>query len=66
MPTFTANRSSSAILKNVLHEEVSTVKVPLRASSATAEVAQGNIEPPQTPSNSKKDPNSIAERSQDV
>lgn len=35
IPTFTANRSSSAILKNVLHEECPTVTVPLRAISTT-------------------------------
>merc|ERR1712223_1686523 len=56
IPTFAANRSSSAILKDVLHEEVSTVKVPLRASSTTAEVAQRNNESTPTPSNVKKGP----------
>ena len=66
MPTFTANRSSSAILKNVLHEEVSTVKVPLRASSASADVIQGNNEAIKTPSNTKTDPISISESTQDV
>ena len=40
MPTFTANRSSSAILKNVLHEEHSVVTVPLRTLSAAGSVSR--------------------------
>ena len=42
IPTFTANRSSSAILKNVLHEECPTVTVPLRAISTTRNLLHPN------------------------
>ena len=43
IPTFTANRSSSAILKNVLHEESATVTVPARAISTTGNLIHPNI-----------------------
>ena len=37
MPTFTVNRSSSSILKHVLHEEASAVSVPLKSSTVAEE-----------------------------
>ena len=43
MPTFAANRSSSAILKNVLHEERSAVTVPLRPVNVTGDGLYGSI-----------------------
>ena len=51
IPTFTANRSSSAILKNVLHEERATVTVPSRAISATGNLIHPDNAPETNSSN---------------
>ena len=66
MPTFTANRSSSAILKTVLHEEVATVNVPSKASSATEESAQGNAASLPPTLGVQSDPSSTIENNQNI
>ena len=55
MPTFTANRSSSAILKNVLHEESSTVTVLSRPMSTTRNKVDSDYSPEDHSSNVQGD-----------